>query len=182
MALPASGSTDINDLAPVQCEVRFQASEEFTEKLKQAKKLLSGKFPAGVSLEEVLGECIDVFLDKKCPVRKDKRRRAKAAKVKKPAALPSKPKETTRNIPTAIRDEVYIRDGGKCTYKAPDGTRCCSEHDLEVHHEVPFAVCKSHELENLRLLCRQHNSLLANRDFGAEFVQGRIEWKKSLAH
>ena len=181
---PGAGSPDINNLAPVQHEVRFQVSDEFTEKLEQAKKLLSGKFPTGASLEQVLAECIDVFLEKKCPLRRDKRRKVRASKLKKkPQALVSKPKtKISRNIPDAIRDEVYIRDRGQCTYEAPDGTQCCSKHDLEIEHIVPFAVCKSHEKDNLKLLCQKHNRLMADRAFGAGFIQSRIEWKKSLSN
>ena len=161
----------------------FKQALSSLRSLSRLKSFLSGKFPAGVSLEQVLAECIDVFLEKKCPVRRDKRRKARASKIDKSKPTVSKPKiEISRNIPAAIRDEVYVRDGGKCTYEAPDGTRCCSEHDLEIEHMLPFAVCKSHEIENLRLLCQKHNRLMANRAFGAEFVQSRIEWKKGLSH
>ena len=174
---------EIKGLAPLEHEVKFRAGEEFAQKLEEVRKLLSGKYPAGVSIEQMLTECIDVFLEKKCPVRKHKRRKARAVKAKKPKVTASKTeKKPTRNIPDAIRDEVYVRDGGKCTYEAPDGTQCCSKHDLEIHHEVPFAVCKSHEIENLRLLCQKHNRLMADRAFGAEFVQSRIEWKKALSN
>ena len=177
---PGAGSREIKDLAPVQHEVRFQASQEFTEKLEQAKKLLSGKFPAGLSLEQVLGECIDIFLEKKCPLRRDKRRKVRAAKLKKePQVLVSKTK-SSRHVPAAIRDKVYIRDKGQCTYESPDGTRCCSKHDLEVDHVIPFSVCQSHEPENLRLLCRKHNMLMAEQAFGADYIQHQIEWQKGL--
>ncbi|MEZ4755109.1 MAG: HNH endonuclease signature motif containing protein [Bdellovibrionota bacterium] len=174
--------TDIKNLAPVEHEVKFRAGEEFTDKLEEVKKLLSGKYPAGITLEQVFTECMDTLLDKRCPVRRDKRRKAKIIKLKKPVATVSKPeKETTRNIPAKIRDEVYVRDNGQCTYES-NGTVCGSSHDLEVDHVVPFGVSKSHEIDNLRLLCREHNMLMAKKAYGAEYVESAIEWKKSSTH
>ncbi|MEZ4753947.1 MAG: HNH endonuclease [Bdellovibrionota bacterium] len=99
----------------------------------------------------MLGECIDTFLDKKCPVRRDKRRKARMSQVKNTQAK-AQPK-VSRNIPAKIRDEVFIRDKGQCTFESPDGTGCCTGHDLEIDHIIPFSVCKSHEVDNLRLLC-----------------------------
>ncbi|MEZ4753179.1 MAG: HNH endonuclease signature motif containing protein [Bdellovibrionota bacterium] len=49
-------------------------------------------------------------------------------------------------------------------------------------HIIPFSVCKSHEVDNLRLLCRKHNMLMAEQAYGAGFIKHRIEWKKGLSH
>ncbi|MEZ4753413.1 MAG: HNH endonuclease signature motif containing protein [Bdellovibrionota bacterium] len=121
---------------------------------------------------------MNTFLDKKCPVRRDKKRKARVAKLHKSQETVSKTK-VTRHIPAKIRDEVYVRDGGQCTFDG-DGVRCDSKHDLEVHHEIPFSVCKSHEVDNLRLLCQRHNKFEAERVFGAEYVQGCIDLKKGI--
>ena len=92
----------------------FKQALSSLRSLSRLKSFCLGKFPAGVSLEQVLAECIDVFLEKKCPVRRDKRRKARASKIDKSKPTVSKPKiEISRNIPAAIRDEVYVRDGGK---------------------------------------------------------------------
>ncbi|MEZ4754882.1 MAG: hypothetical protein R3A13_11360 [Bdellovibrionota bacterium] len=138
----AGGCREINDLEEQEIlhEIKFTAGRILLEKLEQVKKLLSGKFPAGANLEQIFTECIDTFLDKKCPVRRDKRRKARLAQVKNTQAE-AQPK-ASRHIPAQIRDEVFIRDKGQCTFESPDGTRCCTEHDLEIDHIIPFSVCK----------------------------------------
>ena len=73
----------------------------------------------------------------------------------------------SRHIPQAIRDEVFVRDGGRCTFIGPDGKRCDSTWDLEVDHIEPFAKGGDNTSENLRLLCARHNILEAERAYGA---------------
>lgn len=73
----------------------------------------------------------------------------------------------TRHIPAHIRDRVYTRDGGRCRWIAPDGTRCDSKWDLEIDHIHPFALGGDHSPENLRLLCAAHNRLEAVIRFGS---------------
>ncbi|MEZ4753178.1 MAG: hypothetical protein R3A13_02580 [Bdellovibrionota bacterium] len=96
--------TDISNLAPVEHEVKFRAGEAFTQKLEAVRKLLSGKYPAGASLEQIFTECMDTLLDKKCPERRDKRRKARVIKPKQAKAQP----KVSRHIPAKIRDEVFI--------------------------------------------------------------------------
>jgi hypothetical protein len=76
-----------------------------------------------------------------------------------------------RYVPAAIRREVWQRDGGCCTFAEASGRRCRERAGLEVHHERAFALGGSTTLENLRLLCRAHNALLAERDFGRAHVE-----------
>ncbi|MEZ4753460.1 MAG: hypothetical protein R3A13_04010 [Bdellovibrionota bacterium] len=143
---------------------------------------MSGKFPTGASLEQVLGECIDTFLDKKCPERRDKRRKAKVVKAKKPVTVSKPEKKPSRHIPAKIRDEVFIRDKGQCTFESPDGTGVVLNMTLKLIMWCLFQFVKSHELDNLRLLCRKHNMLMAEQAYGAGFIRHRIDWKKGLSH
>jgi 5-methylcytosine-specific restriction endonuclease McrA len=78
----------------------------------------------------------------------------------------------TRYIPRALRREVYARDGGRCSFVSANGSR--SRRDLEFHHIVPFAMGGLMTLDNLTLMCRAHNALLAERDYGRDFVKSRI--------
>jgi len=58
---------------------------------------------------------------------------------------------------------------------SPDGTRCRARGNLEFHHIVPFARGGEATLENICLMCRAHNEkLIAERDYGREFVKRRI--------
>jgi 5-methylcytosine-specific restriction endonuclease McrA len=83
-------------------------------------------------------------------------------------------KPNTRYIAYALRRQVYARDGGRCRFVSPDGTRCRARGNLEFHHIVPFAFGGTPTLDNICLMCRAHNALLAERDYGREFVKRRI--------
>lgn len=61
-----------------------------------------------------------------------------------------------RLIPTAIKREVWKRDGGRCA-------RCGSDNDLHFDHVIPFSLGGSSTTpENVQLLCARHN--LEKRD------------------
>jgi hypothetical protein len=77
----------------------------------------------------------------------------------------------TRHIPQTVRDEVFVRDGGRCTYVGPDGRRCGETWNLEIDHIIPYAKGGSNAPENLRLLCPAHNRLAAEREFGGEHME-----------
>ncbi len=70
---------------------------------------------------------------------------------------PSPPKIITRHIPRAIRREVLLRDNYRCSYIAPDGTRCDAKHHLHLDHIKPFSFGGGHNSDNLRVLCGGHN-------------------------
>ncbi|MBP2680686.1 MAG: nuclease, partial [Candidatus Krumholzibacteriota bacterium] len=82
------------------------------------------------------------------------------------SAAPGERTEASRYIPAAVRDAVFARDKGRCTYTGPDGKRCGSTHNLQIDHIVPFACGGTALIHNLRLLCGKHNRLSAERIFG----------------
>jgi 5-methylcytosine-specific restriction endonuclease McrA len=75
---------------------------------------------------------------------------------------------------------VHERDGGRCTYRDKDGRRCGKRHDLEFHHKHPFARGGDHGPANLTLMCRAHNTLVAEQDYG-EDVMARFRAATSRA-
>lgn len=75
-----------------------------------------------------------------------------------------------RPVPAAVRDAVFERDDGCCTFIGGDGRRCGSKHDLEVDHCQPVARGGTNTLDNLRVLCAVHNRLEAERVFGAAWM------------
>ena len=121
---------------PQRHHIQFSANEEFVEKLEEVKSLLSGKFPKGASLEEALAECIEVFLDKRSPIRREKRRVKRKAKP----APKAKASKRSRYVPAGIHDQIFIRDEHRCSYVSEDGTRCDCRHNLQVDHRKPFAI------------------------------------------
>ncbi len=76
------------------------------------------------------------------------------------------PAKRSRHIPQEIRDEVFARDGGRCTFISDNGKRCNSDWNLEIDRIVPFAKGGDNSPENLRLLCAEHNHLAAERAYG----------------
>ena len=71
------------------------------------------------------------------------------------------------------------RAGYQCEYTGPEGVRCTARVGLEIDHIKPHGKGGSSGEENLRVLCRGHNLLLAEREFGEEFMRGKIEGRKS---
>jgi hypothetical protein len=76
-----------------------------------------------------------------------------------------------RYVPAEIRRAVWQRDAGCCTFEDASGRRCCERAGIEIHHEHAFALGGPTTPENLRLMCRAHNALLAERDFGRAHVE-----------
>jgi len=67
-------------------------------------------------------------------------------------------------VPRSVLREVYARDGGQCTFVSADGRRCAARGLLEIHHhDTPYALGGAATVDNLRLMCRVHNGLQAER-------------------
>jgi 5-methylcytosine-specific restriction endonuclease McrA len=90
------------------------------------------------------------------------------------------PKADSRHIPHAVRREVLERDGACCSYVSPDGKRCDQRGFLELHHEEPFGRGGAATTENIRVVCRSHNQLFAERDYGSAFMRQRIASQTAL--
>jgi 5-methylcytosine-specific restriction endonuclease McrA len=84
--------------------------------------------------------------------------------------------ERKRSVPAAVRRAVWSRDAGLCTFTDSGGRRCHERARLELHHEHAFALGGPTTVDNLRLVCRAHNALLAERDFGWAHME---RWRKS---
>ncbi len=176
-------------------EVKILCPQTVYEKLERAKDILA---PEGQTWADVLDHALEAFLDKHDPLRKAERaqKRAEAAAHEKAevqaevaentALMPAEevpfdvepviPGDTIRSryIPQDIRHAVYLRDGGRCTYVSPEGHRCLAKRFLEFDHRLPLAFGGEHCLENLRLLCRTHNSFYAGKMMGADFIRSKV--------
>jgi 5-methylcytosine-specific restriction endonuclease McrA len=142
----------------------FSAGESLKLNLDRAKQLLWHKFPEG-RLEDIIGQALDDLLDKRDP---DRRQETRRPKIDDAADA-----QRRRYIPVWIRAEVWKRDGGCCAYTTSDGVRCGERSALEYDHVIPWALGgPSDEPDNIRLLCRAHNQLLARQTFG-ETAAGR---------
>ena len=136
-------------------KLSFSVPEETQELIDEARQALSGKLPKGASLEDLFVAGLESILN-------EHKKKAKALGTGKSR----KPKKRTRHIPNDIRKAVLERDKYQCTYVGENGKACCSKWNIEVDHIVNFAEGGEHTMENLRVLCRPHNQLLAEQKFG----------------
>jgi hypothetical protein len=84
-------------------------------------------------------------------------------------------RDASRYVSDELRERVHERGNYQCDYRASDGTRCTARAGLQIEHERPFAIFRSHEEQFLRLLCPGHNRLRAEQVYGADFVQAKID-------
>ncbi|MFO7914914.1 MAG: HNH endonuclease signature motif containing protein [Candidatus Krumholzibacteriales bacterium] len=158
---PDVGSSEKKLEVERRFEVRFSASKDFMNKLKKAKSLLSTRHPKGINLELLFDELLEEYLDNNDPERRV---------IKNP--VPEKAQAThTRHIPQRIKDLVYKRDGGRCSFVSKNGRRCNSTWNLQYDHIIPYARGGDNSPENLRLLCARHNRLMAEREFGKNHIE-----------
>ncbi len=160
-------------------EIKFLADENLMKKLKRVREIIAHR-DAHPSHVDLLHRLADDFLKRHDLLNKAKRMLNKVSTspatkhsvklvVNKQASSTSSPSSlsNTRHIPAATRKEVWLRDGGKCTYIHHETKqKCDSRYGLEIDHRMPYALGGTHELENLRLLCREHNQYQAKRVFG----------------
>ena len=153
----------IEPLAPARHKVCFTASTELRDKLERLQALMRSSIPDGD-----LAKIIEVAVTKQLE-RIEAKRFAKT-KAPRKALAQTDTTPSFRRIPASVRRAVNERDGGRCTYKDEHGRRCTKRHDLEFHHKKPFGQGGHHSPENLALLCKTHNTLLAEHDYGKEVM------------
>jgi 5-methylcytosine-specific restriction endonuclease McrA len=145
---------------------QYLASEEYSSIFEGVQNLL----PANMSYGDVSEVVLREYLDRHSPIARQQRREKK----KGAASLHShrwELSERSRHIPDEVRDVVFMRDGGQCTFVAPDGTRCECRKGLEVDHITPFSNDGPVTLSNLRLLCGPHNRRVAELTMGMHVMQ-----------
>lgn len=159
-------------------EIGFTASESFMKKYARVKSIASHRLAPNPKFEEVFELALDLFLEKNDPSERQERRderKRKATTQKSVAGEPAVPKakrrhndpmHRARHVPARIRDQVFLRDKGQCTYTSPGGRRCASSYVLQVDHIKPVARGGASTPDNLRLLCAYHNRLEAERLMG----------------
>lgn len=79
------------------------------------------------------------------------------AALSKPRVIQKLNSSTRIQLPVAVKREVWRKSQGQCCYHH-QGRRCSSRFQLEIDHVIPLAKGGTNAIENLRLLCRQHNA------------------------
>ena len=140
--------------------VRLTIGKSFHDKLRHAQALLSHSVPPG-DVAQILERGLDSLI-----AETEKRKlgsRTRRSSKRAPAA-------GSRYIPKRVRRAVWERDQGQCTFVGDTGHRCGSKDLLQLDHVEPHARRPNATVDNLRLRCRTHNQLEAERIFGNEFM------------
>jgi hypothetical protein len=147
----------VEPLSPSRYKIQFTASEALRDKLERLQALAPSADLADV-IEAAVTEKLERAEAKRC---------GKTAKPKT-TLEDADTSRGARGIPAAVRREVWARDGARCTFVSSSAKRCTERHRLELHHDEPFALGGDRSTRNIRLLCRAHNALMAELDFGSE--------------
>jgi 5-methylcytosine-specific restriction endonuclease McrA len=150
--------TEAAEPAESRVSVRTTLTEDRYDEFEKARAIISRKIPHA-SVEDVLNELVDHYLKAKSPRKKTR------PKTSAPREA-SSPKARSRHIPKATRDQVMLRDNERCTFTSESGHRCTAKHNLHIDHIQPWAKGGTHDPENLRVLCANHNQHEARKRFG----------------
>ena len=146
---------------------RFSADKAFRDKFERLAEVLGVDNPEK-NMAALFEKALEVTLDQRDPVRRHTRRLKRGqADAKRPRLN----EVLTRHVPAEKYDRVHVAGGGQCEYRGPDGTRCTARI-VQVDHITPFGRVPNHDA--LRLLCRRHNLLEAERVYGKKFMQRKI--------
>jgi hypothetical protein len=154
--LPPARRPLVKPLAPDRYEIRFTASAQTREKLRQAQDLLRHAIPSG-DLAEVIDRALTVLL-------KELARRKFAATERPRASRGTAPR--SRDIAAKVRRAVFPRDQGACAFFSKNGRRCNERAFIEFDHIHPHSAGGEGTTENIRLLCRAHNSYASELFYG----------------
>jgi 5-methylcytosine-specific restriction endonuclease McrA len=154
------------DSEPIARRVAISANVQ--AKLEYAKALLAHVTRCE---SEVLERALDALVAKLEARKFGKTGRPRAARASR----------DPRHIPAEVRRAVVARDEGRCTFVGDHGHRCETRDALQFDHIVPVARGGASTEDNLRLRCRAHNQLEAERAFGAAFMQRKREARRTKA-
>jgi hypothetical protein len=161
LVLPSAASRPavVEPLSPARYKVQFTASAELHHKLQRLSALMRSEVPDG-DLAAIIERAVTEKLE-----RLEARRYAQTRAPRKGLG-DTDTSPATRHIPAAVRRAVRERDADRCRYVDDQGHRCSARDRLEFHHLYPFGMGGDHCPGNIRLLCKGHNSYLAERDYG----------------
>ena len=159
---PPAPPTRVKPLAPQRFALQVTIEQSTREKLRHAQNLLGHRVSAG-DIAQVLDLALSALIEKL--------ERSKFGATSKPR--PTRAASDSRHIPAHVKRAVWNRDGGQCTFKAADGHRCEARSDLQFDHVIPVARGGRSDVGNIRLLCRAHNQLEAERTYGSDFMDSK---------
>jgi hypothetical protein len=171
-----SSRPSIEPLAPGRYKLQLTATQALRDKLQQARDLMRHELPDG-DVAQIVERALDLLIEDRMKRRFGVGRKPKVRRSQKQ----QEPKPGSRHIPNAVRRDVVSRDGVRCSFVSPEGLRCQERGMLELHHQQPFGRGGPASTPNIQVVCRAHNELLAERDYGRNFIQRRIDQAQQRA-
>jgi 5-methylcytosine-specific restriction endonuclease McrA len=145
----------------------FSVSKEVMIDFKRAQDLVSESERHCATLEQTVAALVELYLEKKDPVRKAGRaekRKSDGSTAQTPPRKPAQAPNTSREpltaqkpnrapIPAAIKNAVHLRDQRRCQALCADGKVCGSTRFIDLHHIVAVANDGTNDVKNLITLC-----------------------------
>ena len=152
-------------LAPQRFGLQLSVPQSTYDKVQHALALLSHVIPCG-DVAQVLDRALDLLIEKL-----ERRKLGAALQPRAPRPLTG----GTRYVPAHVRRAVWKRDQGRCTFVSESGHRCEERRFLQFDHIEPVARGGIASVDGIRLRCRAHNQLEAERVFGKKFMMEKRE-------
>lgn len=139
-------------------ELRVSIDNETLAKLNRLRELKPGQ-----STPDLLNWMLSRCLKQVDPLRKQEKQNNKS---KKPRPLRQFAPPLRRPLPKSLRHQVWSKAKGSCQFMDhQSGKICKSKTGLEIDHIQPLILGGNDQLNNLRLLCREHHKLHTLRSF-----------------
>ena len=160
-AAPHPPTARVTPVGPQKYAYQFNVAQSGHEKFEYLRALLGHQVPSG-NRDEIFELAMDLA------IRELEKSKFSATSQPRDARRPT---QSPRHIPARVQRAVWVRDGGRCSFVGENGHRCDARRSLEFDHIQPVARGGDSSVGNVRLLCRTHNQLEAERTYGAAFVQ-----------
>ncbi len=149
-------------LAGVQLSLTYDQLKE----LERVRELKSHSI-FGASLSEIVAALAKDYLDRHDPLRREVKPRP-SSKVSTPGNTTVEDRSFSKrtSIAPSTHNFVRRRADDRCEYLGQNGHRCGSRFQTQTDHILPIALGGKNSVENLRVLCRVHNSLMAEKILG----------------
>jgi len=157
----------VTPLAPRRYGIQFTIDESSHERLGRVRALYGRQRPSEL-LATVFARGLEAL----------ERELEKARFSATDRPRPQRRGKSVRHIPAAVKRAVWARDGGRCTFVSDQGQRCPERSRLECDHIEPVGRGGTATVSGIRLRCRAHNQLDAERTYGVEFMRHKRESAK----
>lgn len=167
----------LDPLSDEQYHLQLTLSRRAKEKLERARDLMSHANPTA-ELAAVIERALDMLIER-LEARRFAQTKSPRMDKRLPRQAPAPRDKRRKSIPNRVRREVVARDEAQCTFVADDGLRCDARSRLQFHHDRPWALGGEDSVENVRLLCRAHNLLVAERELSAQEIAAKVALARS---